>query len=377
MSVKRKISVRKILQVILTATVTTCCVTAMVSAARIEGNERLASVAVHIRNDKKYHFIEQNEITDLVISNRNIDIEHTPLSKLDIHGMEQVLLADPWVASAEVFVDNERILHIYVTQRVPVARLFPQNSASYYLDSTMSIMPLSKNYVYYTTVVTNVPDLKNDSAGRAMKKQIVTLARALQADSFWNTQVAEVVVDSDATFDLVPVLGNQVIVFGDLSGMKEKFSNLFLFYKNVLNRIGWDKYDKLDVRFSGQVIASPSLPYKGPVDKAVVNMNWINTMVEAGDKADAKDSVRPPAGIKPAHNIATPGKVYAKQVGKPVKPPQRPMAAPGAKKAALKPPALHAKKSSHTKTMVKAKSAKIKNSKKASPKYIYPAKKDH
>ena len=157
MAVKRKISVRKILQVALTITVSTCCITAMISAARIEGNEPVASMAVHIRNDKKYHFIEQNEITELVTNSGSIDIEHTPLSKLDIHRMEQALLADPWVASAEVYIDNSRILHIYVTQRVPVARIFQQNNASYYLDTTLSIMPLSKNYVYYTTVVTNVP----------------------------------------------------------------------------------------------------------------------------------------------------------------------------------------------------------------------------
>src|SRR4051812_22705777 len=135
MAAKRKISVRKILQVFLTLVVTTGCVIAMVSASKIDDNSTLKSVAVHIKNDKKYHFIEQKEIMDLAINNGSIDIEHTPLSRLDIHKMEQLILADPWVADAQVFIDNARVLHMYVTQRIPMARLFQQNTVSYYMDS--------------------------------------------------------------------------------------------------------------------------------------------------------------------------------------------------------------------------------------------------
>ena len=280
MATKRKISVRKIMQVFITLVVTTACVIAIVSATRIDDNNTLKNVAVHIKNDKKYHFIEQKEIMDLAINSRNIDIVHTPLSKLDIHQMEQVILADPWVADAQVYVDNARVLHMFVTQRVPVVRVFQKDSGSCYIDTTLSTMPLSDNYIYYTTVVTNVPVLKNDSVSRVLKMQIVSLVRKIQADSFWSAQISQVIVDSVGMFELVPVLGDQRIIFGDVTRMADKFNNLFSFYKNVLNHIGWDKYEVLDLRYNGQVVASPSLPYKGPVDKAVVNMNWINSIME-------------------------------------------------------------------------------------------------
>ncbi|MES2702934.1 MAG: hypothetical protein V4649_09860 [Bacteroidota bacterium] len=291
MKLKRKISIRKILQVFLTIVVTTGCVVAMVSASRIEEAHTVKSVAVHIKNAKKYHFIDQKEVMDLVINNRNVDIAHTTLAKLDIHSMEQVLKADPWVADAQVYVDNERILHMYVTQRVPVARLFTQDGNSCYIDKTLSLMPLSASYTYYTTVVTNVPALNNDSASWAMRAQIVSLAQAIRADSFWSAQVSQVAIDSVGKFELLPVLGDHRILFGDTSRMHDKFSSLFTFYTNVLNRIGWDKYEILDLRFKGQVVASPSLPYKGPVDKAVVTMNWISSIEETEARKDTKDSL--------------------------------------------------------------------------------------
>lgn len=292
MAEKRKISVRKVLQLVTTIIVSIGCFIAMLSAASIEDSKTIARVAIHIQNDKKYHFIEQKQIMDLAINNRNIDTAHTPLSKLDIHGMEKVIMADPWVAHAQVYIDNERVLHMYVTQRIPVARVFQQNGTSYYLDSTLSIMPLSKNNIYYTTVVTNVPELKNDSIGWATKKQIVSLVKTIQADSFWNAQISQVAVDSGATFELIPVLGDHKILFGNALMMREKFDNLFAFYKNVLNRIGWDKYEVLDLRFKGQVVASPSLPYVGPIDKAIDKMNWINSIVETEARNDAKDSFK-------------------------------------------------------------------------------------
>jgi cell division protein FtsQ len=349
MAVKRKISIRKILQVFLTLVVTTGCVMAMVSASKIEDKKLLKEVVVHFKNDKKYHFIQEQEIMDLAINSRHIDIMHTPISRLDIRTMEQLIMNDPWVAFAQVYVDNERVLHMYVTQRIPVARVFQQNGNSFYLDTTLSIMPLSEHYVYYTTVVTNVPQFKNDSTSWSLRKDIIALTRYLQADTFWNAQVSQVVVDSPGMYEFVPILGDHRIILGDANATGEKLRNLFTFYKGVLNRIGWDKYQVLDVRFKDQVVASPSLPYSGPVDKEVNKMNWINSIVETEAANENKDSVHAAAPAQPP-------------VVKPATP-----AGP-----AKKPVAIAVKKGSSTKNSTKAD-----NKKQASPKYIYPAKRNN
>ncbi len=291
MAAKRKISVRKIIQVVLTVIVTTSCVMLMASASKIENAKLIKNVVVHYNNCKKYHSVEEKDIMNLAVYNRNIDIWHEPISKLDIRSMEQMIMADPWIANAQVFVDNARVLHMYVTQRIPVARVFQADSRSYYMDTTMSIMPLSKNYNYYTPVFTNVPELKNDSISWALRSDIVSMVRTIQADSFWSAQISQVIVDSPGMYEIVPVLGDQRIIIGNVADLKQKLNNLFVFYKNVLNRIGWDRYQVLDARFNGQVVASPSLPYTGPVDKAVTNMNWINSIFETEARNDSRDSL--------------------------------------------------------------------------------------
>jgi len=293
MEQKRKISVRKILQVLLTVVVAVCCMSAMISASKIEGELPLKSLpVVHIKNDRKYQFIEQKEIMNLAVYNRGVDILNTPVSKIDVRGIEKAIKADPWVADAQVYIDIDRVMHMYVTQRVPVARLFGQDGNSYYLDSTLHAMPLSDNYTYYTTVVTNAPEMNSDSAGMVLKSKIVKMVRILQADKFWNAQVSQVLIDSVGMFEFVPVLGNQRIRFGDTTNAAEKLNNLVVFYKNVLNRIGWDKYEVLDVRFNNQVVASPSLPYAGPRDVAVKKMNWISSIEVTEAQKQREDSMR-------------------------------------------------------------------------------------
>ena len=333
----------------------------------------LSSVAVHIKNDKKYHFIEEKEIMDLAVNNRSIDVMNTPISHLDVKGMEQVISADPWVASAQVFVDNDRVLHMYVTQRVPVVRIFGADSRSYYMDGTMSIMPLSENYVYYTTVVTNAPEIKDDSAGWALRRQILKFVNTIQSDTFWSAQISQVIVDTAGSFELLSVLGDQKILFGDTSLMKDKFNNLFVFYKNVLNKIGWDKYETLDLRFRGQVVASPAIPYTGPVDKAVSTMNWINSIVETEAMNDAKDSTRI-ADAKAAH--APLAKAAPVKTDKPASEKPKPVAKAEPKKA-VKPQAkdkqVHHAAPPKVKEHSKVKKVnEEKNKKQAKPKYVYP-----
>ena len=286
MNKRRKISVRRILQVLLTLVATTACVIGILSAARIENGKVLSGIDVQIENGRKYHFLNEQDVKNMLIDNRHIDINRTPLGQLNIHVMEDIIISNPWVGEAQVYVDNNRLMHVNVTQRVPVARIFEENGNSYYIDTTLSDLPLSERYVYYTTVVTNMPELKNDSMSKSLKAQVLRLVNFVEKDTFWNAQVSQIVVDSDYTFEIVPVLGNQRILLGDTSRLEEKFGDLFLFYKNTLNRIGWDKYQMLDLRFKDQVIASPALAWKAPVDKAMSNMNWVKSIIDMGAKKE-------------------------------------------------------------------------------------------
>ncbi|MBS1586738.1 MAG: hypothetical protein JSS82_14475 [Bacteroidetes bacterium] len=324
MAEKRKISVRKILQFLLTLVVTAGCIVAVLSASRKEDEKYIRNIDIRIKNENKCRFIDKGAIMDLVANDKHIDLKSTPASRLDLHGMEEAIAANPWVGRAEIYVDNLRDLHLNVTQRVPVARVFDSDTNSYYLDTALQIMPLSDRYVHYTTVVTNVPVLKDkDSASNVIKAEVVKVVRFIESDTFWNAQVSQIIMQPGGTFELVPVLGHQRILIGDTSMLKEKFNNLFAFYKNVLNRIGWNKYDVIDVRYKGQVVASPALAWNAPVDKAMSNMNWVKSIIGRDSNAAPAQPVvasTPPATAVKKTLAAAPAKVEVKKAESPAKP---------------------------------------------------------
>lgn len=368
MSLKRKISWKKVLQVTVTMLVAVACCIAILSAAEIQHNRKIKGVKININNNR-YGFIDKQEIKRM-LNEKHIDIAHKNLSKLNVHLIEDSIRNIPWVDNVQVYVDNKRVLHVSITQRVPVARLFDQAGNSYYVDNTLNAMPLSDRYIHYTTVVTNVPVFTNDTADRNFKAQIVALVKFIDRDSFWNAQISQIMVTDSMEFELMPILGNHKIVFGDTTQLAEKFENLFAFYKKILNRVGWDKYEVLDLRFNNQVVASPALPWKVPVDKAAANMNWVKSIIgdepkENGVTATAVtnnsivNTVKP-ATVAPVPATSLPAKAVAKPLPKVQQKPEQKRIVIEAKKEPVK--------KEPVKNVIKT---ETKAEEKANPKYIY------
>jgi cell division protein FtsQ len=68
-------------------------------------------------------------------------------------------------------------------------------------------------------------------------------------------QIEQVDITPGRSFEMIPKIGNQLIVFGSADNYEEKFNNLLIFYKNVQSKIGWNKYSTLNVSYKNQVIA--------------------------------------------------------------------------------------------------------------------------
>ena len=293
---KRKISIRKILQMFVTIAVTIVCISALLSASKIQDKKNLSEVVIHITNENQCKFISQEQVEDLLIKTRHENIMQTSLSELDIRHVEDVAQSNPWIADAQIYVDNNRKLQIFITQRVPAVRIFEENGTSYYLDTALKMLPLSDHYIQYSFVVTNVPELKEDSVSKDLKAQIIYIAEFIRKNQFWNAQIEQIYLNANHTFELIPTLGNHKILLGDTSHIADKFENLYAFYQKVENHIGWDKYQLLDLRYKGQVVASPTLAIKSS-KTPITNMDWVKTIIDA-DVKDTTKVIAPPVPVK-------------------------------------------------------------------------------
>lgn len=277
----RRLSIRKILQTLVTLVAVTGCALAMISADRQQRRRTVREVQLTVNSPAGVRFISEDAVTNMLFRSRHINPNKLSVAQLDERSMEAILQTNPWIGEAQVYTDAERVMHISVTQRVPVVRLFEDDGASYYLDAHLKSMPLSTQYTHYTPVVTGVPVLRNDSLGTVIRGTIVGLIQAIARQPFWNAQVSQVAMRLDGGFELVPILGKQRIIIGDTGRLEEKLAALFAFYKQVHDKVGWDKYRTLDLRYKDQVVASPALPWKIPRDNALSTMSWLKAIMDA------------------------------------------------------------------------------------------------
>lgn len=206
-------------------------------------------------------FLDESDILTLMKAATNGKIKGQPKTAFNLRKMEQLLEDNHWVKDAQLYFDNKDVLHVEVQEREPIARLFTSGGKSYYIDEDAMLMPLSDKLNARLPVFTGFTDHKTlKAADSTLLLDIVGVAKFINGDPFWTSQVAQIDINGEGSreFDMIPVVGNQVIKLGDGKHVEQKFNRLFQFYKQVLSVTGFGKYHSIDVRYAGQVVAAKS-----------------------------------------------------------------------------------------------------------------------
>lgn len=212
---------------------------------------------ITLKGPKNNFFINEGDVEQLLTKAGKGAVKGQPVESFDLNEMERTLEKNTWISEAELYFDNRDVLHITVTEKEPVARLFTTAGNSFYIDNTGKRMPLSDKLSARVPVFTGFPDKKilniNDSA---LLKDVKTTAEYIINSPFWLSQVAQVDITADGKFEMVPVVGNHLVKLGDGEHIAAKFNRLMVFYRQVLSKTGLDKYKLIDVQYKGQVVAS-------------------------------------------------------------------------------------------------------------------------
>lgn len=251
-----KFTFRKILTIAVWLILGSGTVVLLVAAITKKNNEEIAGVKINITGVRDHYFIDKKDVLRILEKLNNQKLEKSVASSLNLGAMENTLLKDQWIKSAEIFFDNNNVLQIKIDEREPIARVFTVSGASFYLDSSLKKLPLSDEYSARLPAFTNFPTevavLKKEDS--ALLKEIKTVGEFISNNPFWMAQIDQVDITPNRTFELIPKLGNQVIRFGNADNYVEKFNKLLAFYKAVQTRTGWNKYSVIDVQFKDQVV---------------------------------------------------------------------------------------------------------------------------
>lgn len=209
-----------------------------------------------IRNDQdSFVFIKVTDVENLIRLRAGGKIIGQYTDRFPLQAIEDSLETFIGLSDAQVYFDNSATLQVRIEERVPVARIFLAGGNSYYLDSAARLLPLS-DQVFIDCPVFNGVRWDGHRPDSIQSNRIVSLARYIQADSFWSAQVGHFDIDEKGRFEMIPVAGNHRVQFGLADDPAAAFRRLWIFYRQVLRPQGLDRYARIDVRYQGQVVAS-------------------------------------------------------------------------------------------------------------------------
>lgn len=255
-----KSTIRKVLFVALWLCIGGGMVTLLLAAITRKKNGQCNDYTISIKGKNSNYFIDEKDVQQLLMKATSGSIKGQPVASFELYQLEQMLEHNTWINDAELYFDNQDVLHVTVTEKIPVARIFTAAGESFYIDSLGKKMPLSEKLSARVPVFTNFPDKKVLSVSDSLLlNNVKTTAIFIVNDSFWMAQVAQVDINEDRTFDMIPVVGNHTVKLGDGNHIDQKFHRLMVFYKQVLSKTGFDTYKSIDVQYKGQIVVSKQL----------------------------------------------------------------------------------------------------------------------
>ncbi|MHB1921898.1 MAG: cell division protein FtsQ/DivIB [Chitinophagaceae bacterium] len=237
-----------------------------VASMKVKNNQRCLGLTIDIKNNQDLAFVKKSDITHLFLLNPKLNPVGKPIHSIDPIAIKQMIKKNPWIGEVMVYLDNNRQMHLDITQRKPLARVFTLSGASFYIDQKGKGIPVTDRFSIALPVFTNWP-MDGPAAGgpdSVLFSQILDMSQFLNQDSFWNAQIVQINITPNGEFELIPRLGNQIIEFGPGDHLRNKFDRLFSFYKNGLPTLGWEKYSIINVKFNNEVVCTKKVTGKSP-----------------------------------------------------------------------------------------------------------------
>lgn len=264
MTQNRQINKRKLWQFIIAAALLCITLPMIIYAVSSHRSNFIDKVEVIYHNDK-HVYISHDAVVDILSSMNGKSIFETEIRDLDLTQLETALHNHPWIKNVELYINARRKLTIELLQNQPIARVFYTDNTSEYIDSNGVSLPLDYIYPLPIPFFTNVPHF-NDTIQESsdLKSAIMKLSKTIINDEFWNAQITQINVNPSNEFDISTLMGDFVVKLGQENDFREKLHNLQIFFNKGLNKLGWDTYRIIDMRYNGQIVASPALDYIAP-----------------------------------------------------------------------------------------------------------------
>jgi cell division protein FtsQ len=240
--------IKRILILCILLAVTAYLIVAVTVFNRKPENQVCKGMELVVKDSIDYGFITETEVKNL-LKQKNLYPEKKRIGTINVRLLEETLSRHPFISKAECYLTSGGKVGIEVYQRIPILRIMSSNGDNYYIDQSGKIMSAAGKSVH-VAVATGFIDRK------FAQNELYQLGLYLQQNPFWKAQVEQINVTPRKELEIVPRVGDHILFLGKATDFEGKFSKLQTFYSKVLNRIGWNKYERISIEFNNQIIGT-------------------------------------------------------------------------------------------------------------------------
>lgn len=203
-------------------------------------------VDLHITDSLDIELIDENMILSL-LQEQSVDPVGLPLDGIDLERIEQTLRLHPLVGNVECYKTGGDMLRINISSKVPLVRVMNNRGQDFYVDSKGEILS-QHSLAVQLPLATGYIDRKFAS------DQLLKVVAAIDRSEFWKAQVEQINVTREGQIELVPRVGDHLLILGTPDNIEGKLDRLMNFYENGLDNVGWNKYRSISVAYDNQVV---------------------------------------------------------------------------------------------------------------------------
>jgi cell division protein FtsQ len=225
---------------------------------RQQTNVSVKDINIRMVNVSENHFLDEGDIMKLMELDRE-NLKGASIDKVNMREVERKIQREPFVDDAQLYTDVKGNLMVRASLRRPVARIVRSDGPDGYIAEDGTVMPVSEKFTARVLLISGSfvnqllqqRNLNSTTEG----KGLLDLMAVIRENEFWNAQIAQLDIDSKMRITILPQIGDEKIEFGTAENIDTKFSKLMIFYKEILPRMGWNKYSRVNLEYEGQIVA--------------------------------------------------------------------------------------------------------------------------
>ena len=220
-------------------------------------------VEIIVSDSADYHFITKDYLSNF-LNGASGQIAGKPIKEVPMKDIEGKIKTLRELKTAEAYMTINSRLKIWVNQRNPIMRVMPDAGGDYFIDDEGVVVRKRNLYnprlhivvgnVTITQAMLNGVSVLDTSIKNSVLKDIYHLVRYIDKDDFWSAQIDQIYVDRNNKINLIPRVGNHIVLLGDMENFEGKLRNLETFYAKVLPEVGWNKYSVINLEFKDQIV---------------------------------------------------------------------------------------------------------------------------